>query len=80
MTKIPCRHLTPLQFLRWQRRMGWSVTETAAKLGVGERQIYMYRSGKAVVPGAVTLLCEALERERAQETEKPPPKRKTSNR
>jgi transcriptional regulator with XRE-family HTH domain len=41
----------------------WSLTrkETARHLGVGERMIYWYLSGKHVVPKTVSLLMQALE-------------------
>ena len=57
--------MTPTQFRRWQKRMGWSVAQTAQELRLHERQIYSYRSGACAIPPLTELACQLLE-ERAQ--------------
>jgi predicted transcriptional regulator len=52
------------QFKRWQKAMGWSVTQTARNLHVHERQIYCYRSGQTPVPPAMACLCDMFDRMR----------------
>ena len=53
--------MTNDQFKRWQKRMGWSNSETAEELRLNIRQVYHYRSGTSVVPAMAARLCELLE-------------------
>lgn len=53
--------MTPTQFKRWQKRMGWSVSRTATELCMQVRQVYCYRSGEVDIPATIERLCVLLE-------------------
>lgn len=52
------------QFKRWQKRMGFSVTQAAHELCLRERQIYLLRSGRSALTPSLTKLCRVLEERR----------------
>lgn len=53
--------MTPTQFKKWQKRMGWSAAEAARGLRCSTRQVSYYRNGKTAVTPQLQLLCELVE-------------------
>jgi hypothetical protein len=52
-----------VEFLRWRRRYGLSLSQAAEALGISRRQLAYYASGKHVVPRTVLLACKGWEAE-----------------
>ncbi|HCD17183.1 MAG: XRE family transcriptional regulator [Rhizobiales bacterium TMED83] len=57
--------MTPDQFKKWRKHLGWSQSEVAEKLGLKLRMIQYYekgfRKGKSVkIPVAVEMACYVL--------------------
>ncbi len=57
-------HLDALEFIRWRRRHGLSLSDAAQALGLSRRQVAYYASGERVVPRTVLLACKGWEAER----------------
>ncbi len=53
-----------VQFIRWRRRYGLSLSGAAEALGNSRRQLAYYASGKHAVPRTVLLACKGWETER----------------
>jgi hypothetical protein len=54
-------HLDVLEFIRWRRRHGLSLTDAADALGLSRRQVAYYASGERPVPRTVLLACKGWE-------------------
>jgi len=55
---------SPDEFAAWMKRMGLSLTNAAAELGVTRRTVIYYKTGSRIIPRVVMLACRGLELER----------------
>jgi transcriptional regulator with XRE-family HTH domain len=53
--------MTPADLIRWQERMGLTVTEGAAVLGVTRRAYQKWRKGENRIPAPIVKLTALLE-------------------
>jgi hypothetical protein len=53
-----------VEFIRWRRKHGLSLTDAAEALGLSRRQVAYYASGEHAVPRTVLLACKGWEVER----------------